>query len=424
MPKVLLVDDSATDRRLYSGLLEKEPTFTVTSCDNGWTALKRVQSEQPDVVVTDMQMPEMDGLQLVNRVRKNFPQIPVILITSQGSEMLAAKALKQGAAGYVPKSKSSELLRETVSHVCELSQAAANYERLLGCAAVSHFEFVLENDETLIPPLLDLAQRMLGSMGLCDPTACLQVGVALEHAILNAMYHGNLEVAAGSHDTSHDASKPSVLAAQSPHKDRRVHVAMRIGRDEARFVIRDEGPGFDIREVTEVGLSTSLHGTSGRGLFLMWAFMDKVSFDETGNTVTLIKRRAAAEPERQAPTEEEDTKKRLVLPDVLGELVAETDEKTYQLTHTRVTVGREPSCDIVINATSVSHHHCVMYLYEGWWYVKDLESKNGIKVNHKPVSQHLVPPGSTLSVGTVDLEARYEPHELGAFGITPPVDPF
>ena len=430
MPKVLLVDDSATDRRLFSGLLEKEPTFTVTSCDSGWAALKRVESECPDVVVTDMQMPDMDGLQLVTKVRKNYPQIPVILITSQGSEMLAAKALKQGAAGYVPKSKSNELLRETVSHVFAFSQAAANYERLLGCAAVSHFEFVLENDETLIPPLLDLAQRMIGSMELCDATACLQVGVALEHAILNAMCHGNLELSDTSRDDSSEGSKPkglSSLAEHSPHKDRRVHVAMRIDREQARFVVRDEGPGFDIREVTEVGLSTSLHGTSGRGLFLMWAFMDKVSFDETGNTVTLIKRRTATEPEPQplAASEVETTaRERRLLPEVLGELIAETDAKTYQLTNTRVTVGREPSCDIVINATSVSHHHCVMYLFEGWWYVKDLESRNGIKVNHKPVSQHLVPPGSTLSVGTVDLEAKYEPLELGAFGITPPVDPF
>ena len=159
----------------------------------------------------------------------------------------------------------------------------------------------------------------------------------------------------------------------------------------------------------------------------MWAFMDKISFDATGNTVTLIKRRAATEPEQQplAPSEGEITAvERRLLPNVLGELIAELDAKTYQLTHTRVTVGREPSCDIVVNATSVSHHHCVMYLYQGWWYVKDLESRNGIKVNHKSVSQHLVPPGSILTVGTVDLEAKYEPHELGAFGITPPVDPF
>ena len=435
MPKILLVDDSPTDRRLFSGLLEKEPEFTVDSCDNGVAALKLIGSERPDVVVTDLQMPDMDGLQLVTEVRKNFAHVPVILITGQGSETLAAKALKQGAAGYVPKSKCSELLRDTVLHVVELSQTAVNYERLLSCASISHFEFKLENDEALIPPLLELAQRMMGCMELCDPAECLQVCVALEHAILNAMYHGNLELAGAYREVSSTDSTDhgmSSLAEQSPHKDRRVRVAVWISRDEAKFVVQDEGSGFDVKEMTEMGLSTPLHGESGRGLFLMWAFTDKVSFNETGNTVTLVKRRAGSEGDQKpqsAPVQDKEQSqsrpKTRRLPAVLGELIGESDgHKTYQLTNTRVTVGREPSCDIVINAGSVSQHHCVMYLYEGWWYVKDLQSKNGIKVNKKPVTQHLVPPGAILSVGKVDLEAKYHPHDLGSPGITPPVDPF
>ena len=424
MPKILLVDDSATDRRLFSGLLEKEANFTVESSENGLAALKLVDSVRPDVVVTDMQMPDMDGLQLVTELRQRCPHIPVILITSQGSEALAAKALKQGAAGYVPKSQSSELLRDTVSHVFELSQAEASYERLIGCATISHFEFILENDPALIPPLLDLAQRMIGSMELCDPTACLQVGVALEHAILNAMYRGNLELPG---NTSAGAARAA--AAKSPHKDRRVHVAIRITREEARFVVRDEGPGFDIKEVTAVGLSTSLTGKAGRGLLLMWSFMDKVSFDETGNTVTLIKSRADVDAEQvstppETAEQQEGTADKFVLPEVLGELVARSDSTSYRLAKTRITVGREPSCDIVINSGSVSHHHCVLFLHEGWWYVNDLDSKNGVKVNSKPVKQHLVPPAATLSVGSVDLTIKYQPHELGSPGITPPIDPF
>ena len=54
-----------------------------------------------------------------------------------------------------------------------------------------------ENDLDLIAPLQDLAQRMIGSMDLCDAAGCLQVGVALQHAVMNAMYHGNLELSPG-----------------------------------------------------------------------------------------------------------------------------------------------------------------------------------------------------------------------------------
>jgi adenylate cyclase len=66
----------------------------------------------------------------------------------------------------------------------------------------------------------------------------------------------------------------------------------------------------------------------------------------------------------------------------------------------------------------------VLYLYKGWWYVKDLQSKNGVKIKNIPVAQHLLPPGTLLSIGPHEFEVGYQPHELGAAGITPPVDPF
>jgi adenylate cyclase len=65
-----------------------------------------------------------------------------------------------------------------------------------------------------------------------------------------------------------------------------------------------------------------------------------------------------------------------------------------------------------------------MFVHEGWWFVRDLKSKNGVKVNGKAQSKHLVPPASILSVGPHEFSVEYEPHSLGAHGITPPVDPF
>jgi CheY-like chemotaxis protein len=434
MPKILLVDDAAADRRLFSALLEKEAAFAVHTCEDGASALQAMQQDAPDVVVTDMQMPNMDGLELVREIRRSYPHVPVILMTGKGSEELAAQALKQGAAGYVPKSRSKDMLRDTVWHVLELSGAEADYQRLIGCASLCHFDFVLENDVSLIPPLLDLAQRMVGSMGLCDTMGCLQAGVALKHAILNAIYHGNLQLHASGADGSGaaDADRQGTdflrdRLSQSPYKDRRVHVSLRITREEARFQVRDEGPGFDVREVAEMGLSTSLHGKAGQGLFLMWAFMDKVSFNKAGNVVTLIKQRATptAQPAAAAKAAAADGERRsFALPEILAVLNPKEGGKPLKLSRPRVIVGREPSCDLVINSRAISHHHCVLYLYEGWWYVKDLNSRNGVKVKRVKVTQHLVPPGSVLSIGPLEFEMNYTPHELGAPGITPPVDPF
>ena len=104
MTIVLVVDDSAVDRRLAGGLLEKESGLTVIYASDGTEALVKLDTENPDLVVTDLQMPKMNGLELVGAIRHQYPLVPVILMTAHGSEEIAIAALEQGAASYVPKS--------------------------------------------------------------------------------------------------------------------------------------------------------------------------------------------------------------------------------------------------------------------------------------------------------------------------------
>jgi anti-sigma regulatory factor (Ser/Thr protein kinase) len=77
----------------------------------------------------------------------------------------------------------------------------------------------------------------------------------------------------------------------APYKDRRVHVAITIDPDEARFVIRDQGEGFNPASVPAAGQPGSLDPQTGRGLVLMRAFFDEVTFNGSGNEATLVKRR-------------------------------------------------------------------------------------------------------------------------------------
>ena len=98
--------------------------------------------------------------------------------------------------------------------------------------------------------------------------------------------------------------------------------------------------------------------------------------------------------------------------------------KSIVLTQPRLSVGRDPSCDIVLSHSDVSHQHCLLYMYGGWWYVKDLRSANGTRINKTLVDQKRISPGATLMIATHQFEVRYSPWDLGAVGITPPVDPF
>src|SRR5207245_2164052 len=117
MTKILVVDDTPMDQRLVGRLLEKNSDLEAIFAGNGKEALALIAQENPDIVLTDLQMPEMDGLELVQQVRADFSAIPVILMTAYGSEEVALQALQQGAANYVPKKNLAKDLLDTVESV-------------------------------------------------------------------------------------------------------------------------------------------------------------------------------------------------------------------------------------------------------------------------------------------------------------------
>jgi hypothetical protein len=152
----------------------------------------------------------------------------------------------------------------------------------------------------MISPLVDLLQQMMAGMRLCDSTGRVRVGVALEHALLNAICWGNLALRPDempkARELRIEGHLPGILQqrlSQSPYKDRKVYMDVAMTTEEARYVIRDEGDGFDVSKVPDPGDADVLEREGGRGLLLMQTFMDEVRFNPTGNEVTMIKRREA-----------------------------------------------------------------------------------------------------------------------------------
>ncbi len=297
MPVVLIVDDSEVDRRLVGGLLPKELDWLVEFADNGVTALEMMQMSVPDVVITDMMMPEMDGMELVSRIRVEFPKVPVILITGHGSETLAVEALERGATSYVPKPVLSEKLWETVEQVLALLRADRSYSRLINCLENTQYNFALDNDPTLIPPLVDLVQQVLSGVHCCDANGRMHAGIALEEAMLNAVLAGNLEMdseqvqeARSQLRQGHISQVVESRRKTAPYSDRVAWVHVSISRDEATFVVRDEGEGFDTTGVPVRHSAETLEHREGRGLVLMKHFMDDVQFNASGNEVTMVLR--------------------------------------------------------------------------------------------------------------------------------------
>jgi CheY-like chemotaxis protein/anti-sigma regulatory factor (Ser/Thr protein kinase) len=293
MAKVLVVDDSEVDRRLVGGLLTKDPELEVHFAVHGLDALEQIRESAPDLVVTDLIMPEMDGLKLVGAVRSEYRHVPTILMTSKGSEELAVQALEAGAASYVPKRSLGPRLLDTVRHVMALAHRERSHTRLMGCMTQSDCTFVLENDSALIGPLISYLQEDCAYMGLCDEGDNTRVGVALEEALANALYHGNLGIGSELRETDIDAYWDLVQQRRKspPYSDRRIHVHVSLGREKGTFTIRDEGEGFDPSLIPDPTDPENLEKVSGRGVLLMQAFMDNVEFNDVGNMVILTKER-------------------------------------------------------------------------------------------------------------------------------------
>jgi CheY-like chemotaxis protein/anti-sigma regulatory factor (Ser/Thr protein kinase) len=289
---VLVVEDSKTQSVLIRSLLEKAGFNTVTAM-NGREALDMIRNMPPDVVITDLNMPKMNGLELVEAVHADFPSIPVILATGVGSEEIAAEALRKGAASYVPKRNLKDLI-PTLQRLLAVAHADRASAQLSMCATLSEVQFVLPNDGSLAAPLVAQIKRMVERFKLRDGSGAMRVAMALDEALQNAMIHGNLEVSSKLREGD-DANAYYALASerrqQLPYMNRRVHVRAMVNREIAEITIRDEGPGFNPGTIPDPTDPAYLDRPCGRGLWLIHAFIDEVRHNAAGNEITMIVRR-------------------------------------------------------------------------------------------------------------------------------------
>ena len=293
---VLVVDDSPIDRRLASRVLE-QAGFQTRVAENGHLALAALATQPAEIVVTDLVMPEMDGLTLVETIRARYPTIPVILMTAHGSDDIGVRALQRGAASFVPKRDLARCLGDTVRSVLSLLRVPTPSPSTPPGASRS-IQWDLGNDIAEIPDVVARVERRLARGGVIDRTARIQLAVALREAIVNAMLHGNLELSSElkeSDPAAHDALAEERRAAP-PYRDRRVRVSMTETDDDVTCVVSDDGAGFDVDQVPDPTDPANLERSSGRGLFLIWTFMSQVTHSDGGRTITMVLRRRPEAP--------------------------------------------------------------------------------------------------------------------------------
>lgn len=292
MPKILLVASPGADCDTATSALSQLHSTSIVSAKDGIEALDLQSTEQPDVIVMDLNLTRMNGLEFVVTLQRQRIEAPVILIASPDNAEATLEALRLGAASYVARERLDSDLVPTVTRVLDAAASTHDRDRVCGSLVSASYVYEFETDPHLLIAAAREITRPMTSVWSWRKGEVLRIHTALEEALLNAVYHGNLELstrlrAADIEQYYELARRRSV---EYPHIIRKVRVAANFTTDAVSFEVSDDGPGFDHAVVT-ADAGNLVAQPFGRGIVLMKSAMDSVTFNETGNTVRLSRRR-------------------------------------------------------------------------------------------------------------------------------------
>ncbi len=111
MRNILLIDDHAVVRKGLKAILEEEfDDITVDEADRGHEGINLLRKSQPDAVVLDINLPDMNGLEVLKRIRMDWPGLPVLILSIYGEDQYGVRMIRSGASGYLAKSSAPEHL--------------------------------------------------------------------------------------------------------------------------------------------------------------------------------------------------------------------------------------------------------------------------------------------------------------------------
>lgn len=156
MPKILVIEDEAAIRRVLSKILSEESdTYQVEEAEDGVSGLEKIKSTDYDLVLCDIKMPKMDGVELLEAVKRIKPEIPMVMISGHGDMETAIQAMRLGAFDYISKPPDLNRLLNTVRNALDKKQlvvenkilkkkVSRHYEMIGNSDAINHIKDIIE----------------------------------------------------------------------------------------------------------------------------------------------------------------------------------------------------------------------------------------------------------------------------------------
>jgi two-component system NtrC family response regulator len=247
--RVLLADDEESFRRVQQYQLEQSG-YQVTGCANGDDALRRFRDELHDLVVTDIRMPGLDGLELLARLQAICPDTPVVVITGHGTIETAVEAMKQGAFEFLTKPFPGEKLRLTLERALEFARLQRENRELRRAVAG---KFAFENLIGSSPPMKELFDSM-ELVALSDSTVLVRGETGTGKELVARAIHYNSERRTGPFVTLNCGAIPESLIESELFGFRKGAFTGADRERGGRFEAADGGTLF-LDEVAEIPLN-------------------------------------------------------------------------------------------------------------------------------------------------------------------------
>ena len=195
MPQILIVDDEQVIRGLLTDAL-KETGYSLLSAESGKAALDLMRDNRVDLLLTDIMMPEMDGLELVRNVRESFPEVIPMVMTGYATLDTARAAFKEGAYDYVLKPFNITEVRVAIANAFErkrLRDENARLREITDLLTISNSINTIRSEEELLDLVLDFALTKVrasrGSVMVLEDEAAKHLKIAASKGIPDDIVH-------------------------------------------------------------------------------------------------------------------------------------------------------------------------------------------------------------------------------------------
>ncbi len=255
--KVLLVDDEPYVTEIIGRILSQAKVEPIAA-SSGEEALHLLRNHSVDLVITDILMPGMSGLELLEKIKELYPTLPVIVLTAHGDFYVAKEALNRGAFYFLTKPFNKSTILNITEKALRLPRLTSE-KRLVLPYAIAKLTYRIPNDFALVPAISYQIMRVCEDMEYSSKKTSFAIPLAVDELVINAMKHGN---------------------KMDPGKD--VAVEAKVGHDFFTLTVEDQGMGFDFASLPQEFDEESLLAEEGRGIMMVRFYMDEIRFENGG----------------------------------------------------------------------------------------------------------------------------------------------